>query len=109
MKVTHLTRSRLFAITSLALLLMPPAPLRASPQARRPRAQSAASAARAPVRIAVLPFRDSLAHRSAGNAEPSLLGYGIADSLTNALKSVAGFSVIDSEVVLRTADRLAGA
>jgi TolB-like protein len=106
---THTTPARLVALTGLALLLLLQ-PLHVFTQVRsgsRPRGESTRQT-RATVRVAVLPFRNSLARRSSED-DASVLGYGIADSLTNALKSVAGLSVIDSEVALKAAARFEGA
>jgi TolB-like protein len=50
--------------------------------------------------LAILPF-----HPSSSDPETAALGSGIADSLSNALKSIAGFTVTDMEVVSEAANR----
>lgn len=56
------------------------------------------NSAKEPIRVAVLPFRNALG-RKADADDLSVLGDGIADSVSNALKSVAGLTVTDSELV----------
>lgn len=80
---------------------------------RRSSTASADSPRRAPISIAVLPFRNSLRRRSADKEleprrsdddETTVLGDGIADSLANALKSVAGLAVVDMDIVWKAAE-----
>jgi TolB-like protein len=106
--VTHLTPTR-FTLFGLALCLLIPSPNVFAQGRRAGRPAGGAAPPRTAVRIAVLPFRNSLARQSTASDDASFLGDGIADSLTNALKSVSGFSVIDSEVVLRAAALSGGA
>src|SRR5262249_15712199 len=58
-----------------------------------------------PLRIAVIPFRNSLARQTSGNEDAAVLGDGISGSLTNALKSVARIIVIDTDSVLKAAEQ----
>ena len=88
------------------LLPMPGSQALGQQPRRRP---VAAPVAAAPVSLAVLPFRNAFARQSSGNDDVSILGDGLADSLTNALKSAQGLTVIDSEIVLRAAARFPGA
>src|SRR5688500_5560602 len=61
------------------------------------------------VKLVVLPFRNALVRQTSRDAEEvAALGEGIADSLTNALKTMPTISVIDSEIVLRAAARFPG-
>jgi TolB-like protein len=106
--VTHLTPARL-TLFGLALCLLIPLPNVFAQARRAGRPSGGAAPPHTSVRIAVLPFRNALARQSAESGDASVLGDGIADSLTNALKSVSGVSVIDSEVVLRAASLSEGA
>ena len=54
-----------------------------------------------PLTVAVLIFRNTTS-----DAETAALGDGIADSLTNGLKSVASLSVTDAEIVAEAASQL---
>jgi TolB-like protein len=73
------------------------------------RQRNVEATARSTVRLAVLPFRNALVHQTSGDAqEITSLGEGLADSVTNALKTLPGVTVIDSEIVLRAAARFPG-
>src|SRR5215217_3959363 len=56
------------------------------------------------VKIAVLPFRNAFSRQSQDELA-SVLGDGIADSLTNSLKRVSSLDVINTERVLQVAAR----
>ena len=57
------------------------------------------------IKIAILPFRNAFSRQSSPDDLASVLGDGIADSLTNSLKREAGLDVVNTEIVLRTATR----
>jgi TolB-like protein len=98
----HVTATRFTFAVWLCLLLL----LDAETQAQRVnRPRTVAVPESNSVRIAVLPFRNAFARQSTQDPDASVLGDGIADSLTNGLKSTSGLTVIDAEIVLRAAAR----
>ncbi len=80
----------LFVFTLLAILAF---------SANTSAGKGQARAQNTPARLAVFPFRNALEHRNDGNG--AVLGDAIADSLTNALKSVSKLSVTDSQTVVQ--------
>lgn len=69
------------------------------------RSRTAAADETYKMKIAVLPFRNAFSRRPSQAELASILGDGIADSLTNSLKSVSGLDVINTERVLQVAAR----